>query len=88
MAMAERGRAQAGRDADASTAGDLAGHGRARWRQSGRLIQRGALRRLIRRKRRRSRPDDRYWLDEAAYAEMRNLQAQPADPQRCSASPP
>jgi len=41
--------------------------------EQGRLIQRGALRRLMRRKAVVEAGSGRYWLDEAAYAEMRNL---------------
>ena len=41
--------------------------------QSGRLIQRGALRRLMRRNAVIETSPDLYWLDETAYAEMRNL---------------
>ncbi|CAN5205225.1 M20/M25/M40 family metallo-hydrolase [soil metagenome] len=41
--------------------------------QSGRLIQRGAMRRLVRRKAVVEAAPDRWWFDEAAYTEMRNL---------------
>ncbi|CAN5142902.1 M20/M25/M40 family metallo-hydrolase [soil metagenome] len=41
--------------------------------QSGRLIQRGAMRRLVRRGAVVEAPTDRWWFDETAYKEMRNL---------------